>query len=187
MIIALDMDGPIVNLHEHWLKLYNKDYNDNLTYEQINDWDIRKFVKCPDKIFNYLTEPNFFYEAEPVDGAIEAVKELNKRHQVYIVTACPPGTGLEDKCRWIAKYLPFLQREQIIITYHKFMVNANVLYDDAPEHLQTSPSITVAWDTPYNQHVYSCFRTKGSDTEKWQRFLEIIKEIERGVYVAGLH
>ena len=54
--IILDVDDVVLNLVPNWLKLYNRDFNDNLTKEQITEWNITKFIKPEAKYSIYQYE-----------------------------------------------------------------------------------------------------------------------------------
>ena len=54
MIVAVDIDDVIISLVPTWLHLYNKDYKDNLSKNDITDWQIDKFVKPECGINIYL-------------------------------------------------------------------------------------------------------------------------------------
>ena len=179
MILALDMDGPIVDLHGYWLNLYNNDYNDNLTVGQVKEWDMTRLVKpeCGVKIYDYFTMHGFFRHAPPVAGAVEAVRELNSLHRVYLVTSCPPGPGLEEKCQWVAEHLPFLRQGQIVIMEDKFRFEADVLVDDAPHNLKPWRRVPVIWDMPYNRGLAGLRATGATGREKWWCVQRILKGV----------
>ena len=73
MIVAVDIDDVIISLVPTWLHLYNKDYKDNLSKNDITDWQIDKFVKpeCGINIYNY----KYFYPYNPYDED-KKVKQL---------------------------------------------------------------------------------------------------------------
>jgi len=75
MIIAVDVDGVIVDLVTPWLRRYNLDYNDDLTPESIQDWEVDKFVKieCGERIYKYIENPDIYYEALPIKDSLWGV------------------------------------------------------------------------------------------------------------------
>ena len=77
-IIAVDVDDVTLDLVGTWLQKYNKDYKDNLTKNQILEWNVQKFVKpeCGAKIFDYIENPKIYGDMPPLKGAIEGVRFL---------------------------------------------------------------------------------------------------------------
>ena len=58
MIIGVDCDNVLNNLTESVLKVYNEDYNDDLTPDDITDYYIENFVKpeCKDNFYKLFTD-----------------------------------------------------------------------------------------------------------------------------------
>lgn len=162
MRILLDLDSTLNDLAHFWLTVYNKEYNDKLTPGDILSWDTHKYVKpeCGKKIYDYLTEPNFFFQLEPLNGAQEFVSKLqNDGHEAYIVTACEMknlGGIIQDKIEWLQEYIPSVDKKHFITTHHKYLVNGDVLVDDGPhnaeayrQHHPNALIMSIAY--PYNR------------------------------------
>lgn len=154
--LLIDLDGTTVDMMKKWLDQYNKDYNDNLTVNDIKDWDTHKWVKkeCGKKIYHYLSRPGFFRDLEPYPHAIDVLGRLSKDFDVVIVTASP-RIGHSDKTLWVRNNLPFIPRRNIIFAHRKDLVRGDLLFDDSPDNLDAFPGITVALRHEYNKHVNS--------------------------------
>ena len=75
----------------------------------------------------------FFSNLEPLDGAIEAFKELEKHFEVYILTR-PSIYNLmcyTEKADWVKKHLGFHTLERLILACDKSMVKGDYLVDDS--------------------------------------------------------
>lgn len=178
--ILIDMDSIIVNLQGPWLAAYNAEYSDNLTVDKILTWDTHKYVKpeCGKHIYDYLKRPGFFYNLEPLPGAIEGVERLKRDgHEIYLVTASPDG-GASEKIDWVGKWLPCLDKvKQTVICHDKFIVDGDVLIDDSPRNLvewkqSHLRSIAMGIKYPYNDHLspYAFLADSWQDTEKaWRK------------------
>jgi 5'(3')-deoxyribonucleotidase len=94
VIIGLDVDEVLLQLHDAWLKPYNEDFNDSLTAADIVHWDIHEIVKqeCGAKIFHYLTPSLYALDfVQPYPEALAAVELIrSKGHSIAFVTSCGP-------------------------------------------------------------------------------------------------
>lgn len=85
------------------------------------------------------SEFGFFTNMEPMEGAIEAFRELEKHYQCYILTR-PSTKNLlcySEKAAWIRDNLGYHVLENLIICCDKSMVKGDFLIDDMTEHGQT--------------------------------------------------
>ena len=78
LTIGVDCDDVVISLVPTWLSLYNKDYNDNLTPEQITDWDVGLFVKpeCDNKIFYCVYGLDQYWQFNDGTATIREVHRL---------------------------------------------------------------------------------------------------------------
>lgn len=65
----------------------------------------------------FAVEKGFFQKLSPMQRNVNALRMLNqlKGVQVYILSASPNRQADKDKKKWLAKYMPELENEQIII------------------------------------------------------------------------
>jgi len=115
-IVYIDMDGVLV------------DFNSG----------VRKFG--PDVLVSYEGQydniPHIFSIMDPIPGAIEAFKCLQKKYDVYILTTAPWAneSALQDKKEWLKKYLGDSIRKRVIFTHRKDFVSGDYLIDDRVVH-----------------------------------------------------
>ena len=168
--ILVDVDGPVANLPEAWLMRYNQDYNDCLTVDQIDSWDMVRYVKseCGSAIYSYL-DSHIYDFVKPVKGALEGVQELRKAgHRVIFVTSSPEGTG-DAKYAWLKRH-GFLDArgaygdgrvsDDYIEAHDKSLIRGDVLIDDREENVQNFPGNTILFDAPHNrsyEHIRRAF------------------------------
>jgi 5'(3')-deoxyribonucleotidase len=79
------------------------------------DGVLADFDKVPNAVARYKHEPNFFYELEPINENINAIKQLiAKDYLVKILSKSPHEKADSDKRKWLEKYLPEIENENII-------------------------------------------------------------------------
>lgn len=152
--IGIDLDTTLNNIEEKWLQLYNEDYNDNISSNQLLDWDITRFIKpeCGGKIYDYLDLPNFFFELDIKPYANEVVEWLTNYFSLYIVTSYKPHLCV-DKVRWIEKHLPCINPGNIIFCNNKGTLNLDYLIDDGGHNLESFKQTGIVFDMPYNRYL----------------------------------
>jgi 5'(3')-deoxyribonucleotidase len=79
------------------------------------DGVLADFEKVKNAVAIYKTEPNFFYDLEPISENVNAIKQLiAKNYLVKILSKSPHEKADNDKRKWLAKYLPEIKDENII-------------------------------------------------------------------------
>jgi 5'(3')-deoxyribonucleotidase len=79
------------------------------------DGVLADFDKVKNAVAIYKTEPNFFYDLEPIIENVNAIKKLIARNYlVKILSKSPHENADNDKRKWLAKYLPEIKTENII-------------------------------------------------------------------------
>lgn len=152
--IGIDLDVVLNNLHDVWLDRYSIDYNDNVKVQDMDVWDIVSIVKpeCGEKIFEYLREPDFFFNLDIVEGAKQVIEFLAEHYDLYVVTAYIPETCF-DKVRWIRKNELAIRDENIIFINNKSLVDLDYLIDDGPHNFKNLKCTGLIFDMPYNRDM----------------------------------
>lgn len=85
---------------------------------------------------NYDEVPGIFSKMKPLDGAIEAVNQLVKKYDVYVLSTAPwhNSTAWQDKIEWIHKYFgkeeDSVLYKRLILSHHKNLNQGVYLIDD---------------------------------------------------------
>jgi 5'(3')-deoxyribonucleotidase len=76
--------------------------------------------------------PGLFAKMKPMPGAIEAVHELQKHYDLFILSTAPwkNPSAWSDKVEWVTKYLDDVFHKRLIITHHKDLCQGDYLIDD---------------------------------------------------------
>lgn len=177
MVIAVDVDDVCADLITHWLNLYNKDYDDEMTPADMDRWEINECVnpQCGLKIFDYLHLPDLYEGVEPIPGALEGVRALRQAgHRCVFVTS----TNLHQsgkKLKWLERH-GFLELKHGTISpdyvemNDKSLIRAHAMIDDhAKNLLGFQGGIKLLMSRPHNRNVnYPTFER----VTNWQ---EIVK------------
>ena len=111
-IVYVDMDNVLVNF---------KSGINLLTEEQKQIF-----------IDNYDEVPGIFSTMEPVEGALDAYKELTKYFDVYILSTAPwkNPSAWTDKLLWVQEHLGNLAHKRLILSPNKNLNAGDFLIDD---------------------------------------------------------
>jgi hypothetical protein len=76
--------------------------------------------------------PGLFSKMKPMEGAIEAVHELQKHYDLFILSTAPwkNPSAWSDKVEWVTKYLDDVFHKKMIITHRKDLCQGDYLIDD---------------------------------------------------------
>lgn len=175
MRFLVDLDGVCCDTIPYWLSVYNEEHNDNLTPEDVTEWDLHNLVKpeCGKNIYGYLDPPHVFSSLAQRPGCAEVLSEIKATgHDVVIVTAVHPTsrTAHNDKTIWVMKHLPFIGFKNIIAAHRKYLVAGDMLLDDSPENISHFPGLTCVFDWAYNRDVSSTHRVFD-----WYQFRDIYR------------
>jgi 5'-nucleotidase len=175
MIIGLDVDDVCASLIPKVLEIYNKSYDDNLTENQITQWDISKFVKpkCGKKIFKYFEKPKIYDDIVPVTFALDGITMLRKQGaRIVYVTAALPGT-MDCKFKWLKKWGFIENREDYIVAKDKKLISGiDMLIDDNYDNIASFPGYGVLYAKPWNMSFD--YKPRIND---WNDLIEKIRSI----------
>ena len=128
-ILFFDMDNVLVDFQSGIDKL------DEAKKQEYGEYFDNDGVKHE---AHYDDAPGIFALMDPMPGAIEAVRELRERYDLYILSTSPWNnpTACNDKLAWVKKHFGgekgdvFYKR--LILTHHKDLCHGDYLIDDRP-------------------------------------------------------
>jgi 5'-nucleotidase len=176
MDIIIDVDDVLADLLPVWLGFYNRDYDDDLTPDDITEWDLTGFVKpeCGKKVYHYLRHPDLYKHVEPVQGALEGIQVLASRgHRLLLVTAQDhPG-----KRTWLNEnyFYSFAEEDGLIVARDKNLIKADVIVDDRPETVAAFSGLGILFTRAHNEHSDWSPRA-----DNWYDVVRFIDEYDAG-------
>jgi 5'(3')-deoxyribonucleotidase len=169
MKIAIDMDEVLADPIHKFIELYNRDYDIPLNLKIAAGNEIYHHV--PDHInekwFEYINAKGFFRDLPVIDGAVDALRRLQEKHEIYIVSAAMEfPNSLEDKYHWLADHFPFIGWKNIIFCGDK-IVNTDVMIDDRAKNFIDFKGRKLLFSSPHNLLL-----TNYERVDNWQQVLD---------------
>lgn len=161
MIVLVDMDGVLANFEKGFLDIWQARYG-HLPYVKLEE---RHTFYIEDQypeehretIYNIFCESGFFRHLAPIEGAIEAVREMATRFEVYICTSPLSGHSAceQEKVDWVGQHLGKAFKKRVILTSDKTLVRGDILIDDSPnvKGLLAPSWQHILYDAPCNRHI----------------------------------
>lgn len=121
--LLIDLDGVVANFDKAI-----KDLDPTLCTKNGEGYATRSI-----KVHNLCKRhPRIFLNLEPIEGAIESVKELMEYYDVYFCSTpmYDVPESYMDKRLWLEKHFGELAEKRLILTHRKDMVIGDYLIDD---------------------------------------------------------
>jgi 5'-nucleotidase len=151
-ILLVDIDDVCADFVGKLLRLYNADYHDCLTAEDLTEWDMTKAVKaeCGFRIYDYFKRPGMFGgdDLALMPGAYGALSRLSGSCEIWAVSSVPRYAA-RDRAAWVRRKLPMVKGT--VIASKKSSVWGDVLIDDKPENLHGGAFFGILMDRPHNR------------------------------------
>ena len=168
--ICVDMDEVIADAVTEHLTRYNREFNENLTREDMQGrwmWD----VVDPNRhaaIESYLRSHDFFAVLDVMPESQRVMHALQGRYELFIATAAMEvPTSFQAKYEWLGRYFPFIRPSHIVFCGDKSILDADYLIDDNPNQLRRFHGEGILYDSHHNIHVEGFRRVKDwLDVEK---------------------
>lgn len=137
MRILCDLDSIVADfMYGIWPKYVYQGGDPNIGTKDVKTWDWVGIPKA-ELIRPIFTNPGFFADLRPVPGAVAALRFLQRLgHEIVIVTAHCTDQSAAEKIGWVKQHLPFLPKENIVITKMKHIFRADAIIDDMPGNCQ---------------------------------------------------
>lgn len=158
--IGIDVDDCVFPLIDNLLKKYNFYYKENIHLEDIKAWDIHSFLPHSSEeqnVFEMFVDDSFIETATPYLDAVESIKKLCNIANVYFISATHPRM-IPAKSRWLAKWFPFIPKENHVWMCHKQLLSLDALVDDNPDNLKGFTGFKFLIDKPWNKEVRDFIR-----------------------------
>jgi len=192
MKIGIDIDGVVADYFKKFLEFYNKKTGNNILIENwvtYNFWDFLPITKEEGwELMNEFYLLDDFDEMPLIEGAKEAILQLSKENEVYIITARPLKWEEKTK-RFFDKHFPgekikliHCRDDKDKVIYKREICNnlgINILIEDYRDIALQCAEIgvrVILLDSLYNKNIQheNVIRAKN-----WNEILEKINELNK--------
>lgn len=172
--ILVDLDNVLADFGQRLCEVVSECEGESVSSSDVKCWDIHKYFKCGTKVYNYLTY-DLFRTLPVIEGSQEALKELSKDFDVFIVSSATNiHDSLKAKMEWLNEHFPFIHHRNIVLCGDKSVVQGDYLIDDAPHNLEVTGDIKILFDSHHNQD-----ETRFTRAMNWEEVVSIIRTREK--------
>lgn len=141
--VAVDIDGVCWDLLTPWINTYNKISGDNIDPSNIEEYIIDVPGIHIELLKYILTTACFWDELKLYDGVYDSLRELNDDEDVDLIIVTATDYSVAPvKFNVFLNLLPFIKKDQIIITNRKELIRADYVVDDYENNLRGA----IQWD-----------------------------------------
>jgi len=168
--IALDMDGVLADVYQHFFDMDEKDFGRRRTWEEVAG---KKEGDTFPHVRKYVYTEGFFRNLKVVSGSQEVVKELNTRYDLYIVSAATEfPLSLPEKQSWLSEHFPFITWRQMVFCGSKQIIQADIMIDDHFKNLDFFTGDTsILYTQPHNVYTDNGRHRR---VDNWNQIAEIL-------------
>lgn len=144
------MDGVIADTVAQFIIHYEKDYGIRI---ERHAFDGKPEVEgLPDNaVRKYVLSPGFFRSVPVMEGAKEALQELAKNFDIYIVSAAMEfPQSLKEKYEWLQEHFPYIKWNNIIFCGDKSIIGTDYMIDDHVRNLDSFKGKTIMFTAGHN-------------------------------------
>ena len=169
--IAIDMDGVIADTEKHFLNWYEKDYGMKIHPDDLLGKEENEAFPGKNAARKFVLTAGFFRTLPVMAGAVEAVKQLNDKFEVYIVSAAMEfPQSLPEKLEWLNEHFPFIGWRNIIFCGDKSIINTDFMIDDHIKNLDVFKGKAIMFNAFHNVNYNHHIRVKN-----WVEVIELME------------
>ncbi|MEW9702511.1 5'-3'-deoxyribonucleotidase [Paenibacillus sp. SI8] len=152
--IAIDMDEVVADFNTKHLRVFNRDFNENLSLEDLKGTRLRELrPHLKNEILSYLNDPTFFRDLDVMANSQEVIQELSERFEIFITTAAMEfPSSFTAKYEWLQEYFGFLNEMNFVFCGDKSIIHADYLIDDNSRHFQRFAGQGILFTSPHNMN-----------------------------------
>lgn len=170
--IGLDVDDILFSCNEYAVTLANAEYGFSppMTVEEVRSWG--ETGRRTDVLLGYYGREEFVRNQPLLPGAVEFVRELSRRAEVFFITALPTHL-MGIRAERLKEAFPMVPEKNIIMGFRKELMNVDMLLDDGGHNISASGSAyPVLMRKPWNRHMTGCISV--NNYEEFLTFLDIL-------------
>lgn len=149
------MDEVIADPMGEMIRWYNDQYGSEPDKARmIGSW-VKGFPEeHQPMIMERLKSPGFFRHLPVMEDAVDVLRRLNERYEVFIVSAAMEfPNSLKDKYDWLMEHFPFFTWKQLALTGSKDLVFGDFMIDDHVKNLKNFKGKPYLYTSDHNLTV----------------------------------
>ena len=152
--IAIDMDDTVADTLSRHIEWYYKEFGKLLRTEDMNGLSIYDVVPQEhlETVKQYPNHPDFFKGLPVFENAINVIKELSTKYEIYFASAAMEyPSSFNAKYAWLKENFPFISEMNYIFCGYKGMLNCDYLIDDSSRHIDAFSGEALLYDAEHNK------------------------------------
>lgn len=146
--LIVDMDGVIADVYSQYIAYEEKETGIRQPMSALMG---KKEFEGIRKARFYIEQKGFFRNAPMIEGSLPVMKELNKKYELFIVSAAMEfPNSLPEKLEWLGEHLPFITWQQIAFCGSKALIKGDIMIDDHFKNLDYFTGETILFSQPHN-------------------------------------
>ena len=175
--ICVDMDEVMADTLAEHLRRYNVAFDEALTIDDLAGkgiWEVTPADRQME-VRAFLDAEDFFEDLALMPDAREVLKNLCKRHEVFVATqAMVVPNSLGPKYRWLQRHFSFIPPTNYFFCGNKCILRADYLIDDLPRNLQRFEGKGLLFSAPHNLRA-----TDYTRVNNWREVAEYFAKAEK--------
>ena len=177
--LGIDLDGVVADFNSGWVERYNRDFDADLSVDQIVEWD------APTHLTHFSGMGQFwewartcgegrslFRPLRPYADALDSLRRLRRRGHKIVILTTKPDFAVHDTYAWLSEHE--VPTTEVHILDDKTTVECDIYLDDADHNLEaisaSRPDATTCrfvrpWNSPAPGLV---------DIDGWGSFVEFV-------------
>lgn len=149
--IAIDMDGVMADLNQHYIDWYYERTGERVMKEQLMGLPETTGFPQEGIVHHFLHTPGFFRTAPVMPGSQEVILKLMEDYEVFIVSAAVEfPQSLTEKIDWLKEHFPYISWKNIVFCGLKTIVQADYMIDDYDKNLRYFEGERLLFTAPHN-------------------------------------
>ena len=137
--VIIDMDEVIADPMGEMIRWYQEQHDGEIVHANMlgGSW-VKGFPEVHHNLINErLKSPGFFRNLPVMEDAVEVIREMNQRYELFIVSAAMEfPNSLKDKVEWLGDHFQFLTWKQITLCGDKRLIFGDHMIDDHVKNLE---------------------------------------------------
>jgi 5'(3')-deoxyribonucleotidase len=151
--IAIDMDEVMADTLGHCLRLYNSDFDLQLTPDDFHGRYLFEVIEEEHHghVRTYFQREDFFAMISLMEDSQEVVRDLSQSYEIFVASAAMDvPCSFAAKFEWLNRHFPFIPASHIVFCGDKSIIAADYLIDDNVRHLNNFRGEGIIFTAPHN-------------------------------------